>query len=228
MPGSGAPSCRLRTPLARSAYVLLIAGLLALAWVGTRSPQALRLLMLAASLWWLLALAWLALAPQRVGPVSAALAGVLALVPAGVALMRLRLCGAGRRPDAVLDRADRRRRHRRVLRGPQLGRVKLAPRVSPGKTWEGVIGGLVLAIAIGAVGAGVVRLPLVPMLFISLAVAAFSVVGDLTESMLKRYAGIKDSGSLFPGHGGLLDRIDSICAGAPVLLLGLLQLEAVT
>lgn len=105
--------------------------------------------------------------------------------------------------------------------GKQFGRVKLAPSISPGKTWEGVIGGLilvsVLALAVGTwqdLGLGT----FVPF---CLAVAGLSVVGDLTVSMFKRTSGLKDSGSLFPGHGGVLDRIDSVAAAAPLFALGL-------
>jgi phosphatidate cytidylyltransferase len=107
--------------------------------------------------------------------------------------------------------------------GRSFGRVRLAPRVSPGKTWEGALGGFALALLVGLWGAAWFGYPAGTFVGVCAAAAAFSVVGDLTESMLKRHAGIKDSGSLFPGHGGVLDRIDSVTAGAPVLLLGLGQ-----
>jgi len=111
--------------------------------------------------------------------------------------------------------------------GKQFGRVKLAPAISPGKTWEGVIGGLVLVSAL-AVGVGLCRdLNIGVFLPFCLAVAALSVVGDLTVSMFKRTAGMKDSGSLFPGHGGVLDRIDSVAAAAPLFALGLVWLGLV-
>ena len=80
-----------RGALARLGYVLLVGAGLALGWRATRDPAALRLLLVAAAAWWIAALAWLALAPQRVQPWSAALAGLLALVPAGIALAELRL-----------------------------------------------------------------------------------------------------------------------------------------
>jgi phosphatidate cytidylyltransferase len=209
-------------------YVLLIGVLLGVAWFVTREPALLRAFLGFACCWWLVALAWLVLAPQRVGPASAAAAGMLALVPAGVALMQLRFDparGAELTLFAVLliVAADL----GAFFAGRAFGRVKLAPRVSPGKTWEGVIGGLLLALAVGELGALWFGIPALRMLPVSFAVATFSVVGDLTESMFKRHSGIKDSGSLFPGHGGMLDRIDSICAGAPVLVLGLLQIEVI-
>lgn len=105
--------------------------------------------------------------------------------------------------------------------GKTLGRVKLAPAISPGKTWEGVIGGLVLVAAL-AIGVGVWRdLNISVFVPFCLAIGAISVVGDLTVSMFKRTASVKDSGSLFPGHGGVLDRIDSVAAAAPLFALGL-------
>ena len=105
--------------------------------------------------------------------------------------------------------------------GKQFGRVKLAPAISPGKTWEGVIGGLTLVAAL-AVGVGLWRdLNIAVFLPFCLGVAALSVIGDLTVSMFKRTAGVKDSGTLFPGHGGVLDRVDSVAAAAPLFALGL-------
>jgi phosphatidate cytidylyltransferase len=105
--------------------------------------------------------------------------------------------------------------------GRRFGRRKLAPQVSPGKTWEGAFGGVVLATAIGA--ALGLQVPALAqhspnaLYWVSgaLFVAVISVFGDLFESALKRTSGMKDSGSLFPGHGGMLDRIDSLLATLP-------------
>ena len=103
--------------------------------------------------------------------------------------------------------------------GRAFGKRKLAPAVSPGKSWEGVYGGLALTLLITLV-VGVVRDWSVKEILLALlgtAVVVFiSVVGDLTESMFKRQAGIKDSSNLLPGHGGVLDRIDSLTAAIPI------------
>lgn len=103
--------------------------------------------------------------------------------------------------------------------GHLAGRHRLAPLISPGKTVEGAIGGLFG----GALGAWLVSSAALPgvsltlILLLGVAVAGMGIVGDLLESLLKRWAGIKDSGTLFPGHGGMLDRLDSLLFGAPVL-----------
>ncbi|MFK3794627.1 phosphatidate cytidylyltransferase [Pseudomonas piscis] len=103
--------------------------------------------------------------------------------------------------------------------GRAFGKRKLAPQVSPGKSWEGVYGGLALSLVITAV-VGLVRGWGFGQMVVGLLGAAIvvfiSVVGDLTESMFKRQAGIKDSSNLLPGHGGVLDRIDSLTAAIPV------------
>jgi phosphatidate cytidylyltransferase len=103
--------------------------------------------------------------------------------------------------------------------GHAWGRRRLAPSVSPGKTVEGALGGLVGGV-VGALAVRYLGLPSLPMshaIVLGVAVAALGIVGDLDESLLKRWAGVKDSGALFPGHGGMLDRIDSLLFGAPVL-----------
>lgn len=103
--------------------------------------------------------------------------------------------------------------------GHAIGRRRLAPKVSPGKSVEGALGGL-LGGALGALAVrdlGLPDLPLVHTIALGIGVAALGIVGDLDESLLKRWAGVKDSGSLFPGHGGMLDRLDSLLFGAPVL-----------
>ena len=113
--------------------------------------------------------------------------------------------------------------------GRAFGRHKLAPQVSPGKTWEGVFGAWI-AVAVYALlllpfaGAAGLRLPVTPLsiaiwvLFMVL-LASISVVGDLFESLLKRHAGVKDSGAVLPGHGGVLDRTDALLAAMPPVAL---------
>lgn len=102
--------------------------------------------------------------------------------------------------------------------GKLFGRNKLAPKVSPGKTWEGFIGGLMTSALVSWLFGLYAPLVISPkkLLICSVVAALASVLGDLTESMFKREAGIKDSGNLIPGHGGVLDRIDSLTAAVPV------------
>jgi phosphatidate cytidylyltransferase len=115
--------------------------------------------------------------------------------------------------------------------GRAFGRHKLAPSISPGKTWEGVWGAL-LAVAgylwvLHALGAPLFRsVPLEVLLPVGGALTAISVIGDLFESLLKRQVGMKDSSGLLPGHGGVLDRIDSLLALAPVACALLFRLAA--
>ncbi|MDH3441939.1 MAG: phosphatidate cytidylyltransferase, partial [Gammaproteobacteria bacterium] len=98
---------------------------------------------------------------------------------------------------------------------------KLAPAISPGKTWEGVLGGLAAVTVLAAAGSTVFETEISVLVPFCLGVTMLSIVGDLTVSMFKRAAGVKDSGSLFPGHGGVLDRIDSVSAAAPLFALAL-------
>lgn len=108
--------------------------------------------------------------------------------------------------------------------GRKFGKNKLAPGISPGKTWEGVLGGIItniLWMTLIFFLAGLLETGLLWFLAIGIATSAISVVGDLFESILKREAGVKDSGWILPGHGGVLDRFDSIIAAAPVFLAGL-------
>lgn len=108
--------------------------------------------------------------------------------------------------------------------GRRFGRTKLAPRISPGKTREGVYGALVGAVLCGLLLGWVRSLGLPGTLLAALlcgVTVLMSVVGDLYESLLKRRRGVKDSSHLLPGHGGLLDRVDSLTAAAPVFVLGL-------
>ncbi len=94
--------------------------------------------------------------------------------------------------------------------GKSLGRHKLAPRLSPNKTVEGYVGGIIAGTLVTLIMGWLLGLPWLPSLLLGLAVSVISPAGDLGISLLKRQAGVKDSGHLFPGHGGALDRIDSL------------------
>ena len=181
---------------------------------------------------WICALAglfWIAAAPYllargiKPAPVGAGMAvGMLVLVPAGLALVVLPAAQALMILGLmwVSDTAA-------YLTGRALGRHKLAPSISPGKTWEGVAGGAAGCVIYAIIWASfdadlrsrVQGLIWLPYLAGTLLLCALGVVGDLLESGLKRQAGAKDSGRLLPGHGGVLDRIDSATAALPVGLL---------
>lgn len=179
-----------------------------------------------AALWWASALFWVIRYPTPVPKLAVQAASVLVLVPAWLGLSLLSL----REPLGALwllttfvlvFAADT----GAYFSGKAFGKNKLAPAVSPGKTWEGVAGGVTLSAAVAAGMALILGVSPLGFALGAIPIALASVVGDLIVSLFKRSAGLKDSGRLFPGHGGILDRIDSVCAAAPLLTLGLYVLE---
>ncbi len=180
---------------------------------------------ISAIFWLTVAPSWLAFGWHVRQPLVMALAGWIVLMPTWLALIDLRLHGPWLLLGvmAVVWIADT----AAYFSGRLFGERKLAPNISPGKTWEGV-GGAFAAVALYA---GILiffgdtaSLSIGPFWLIpsSLMLSAFSIVGDLFESLIKRNAGLKDSGSILPGHGGILDRIDSLTAALPLAALGLL------
>jgi phosphatidate cytidylyltransferase len=108
--------------------------------------------------------------------------------------------------------------------GKQWGKHKLAPEVSPGKTWEGVFSALFVSAVFAGIGAAYFSFTgnqWLTFIVLSLVTVVFSILGDLNESMFKRHAGLKDSGRILPGHGGIMDRMDGLTAAAPVFVVGL-------
>jgi phosphatidate cytidylyltransferase len=204
--------------------LFIVAGIVLCAvwWRISAGNQGLRVLLWVAGALWCAALAWVFASPGRVGAVVVAASGLLALSFAWLALARMRLDWA-EGADAVMYAlmivwlAD----SGAYFAGRTFGRRKLAPAVSPGKTWAGLWGGLAVCMLLALVTAQWRQLPVLPLLAVTLVAGLFSVVGDLTESLCKRYAGLKDSSNLIPGHGGVLDRFDSLLAAAPLLMLGL-------
>jgi len=214
---------------ARAGFTVTVAALLiASLYFYSTTPDFVRFVLTAAMIWWVVALLWVCLAPARVHPVAAAAAGLLALVPCWLALVYITYAKDSTHwvlfTLALVWAADT----GAFFAGRWLGRVPLAPRVSPKKTWEGVFGGM-LASALVAWVAASYLFDVDVWLFVAIcvAVAAVSIVGDLTESMLKRAVGLKDSGSVFPGHGGVLDRIDSVTAAAPTLVFALICMRVI-
>lgn len=148
--------------------------------------------------------------------------GVMVLIPTWVALVYVRLQDNGAwlvlllmLVVAVADSGG-------YFAGRRFGKHKLAPAVSPGKTWEGFAGGLLANCLLALILSQVFNQSLLLILALVVPTSLISVLGDLLESMVKRHAGAKDSGNILPGHGGILDRVDGITAGAPVFALALL------
>jgi phosphatidate cytidylyltransferase len=203
----------------RTVYVLFIAILLALIFLELPETALVDIILKIALGWWLAALAWMFFFPTAIARPVAWVCGALVIVPAWLALDLL----YRRRPELLLFAllivwvAD----IGAYFVGKGFGRVKLAPQISPGKTWEGVLGGLSAVTILAAIGSPVLDIEIAVLVPFCLAVAMISIVGDLAVSMFKRNAGVKDSGSLFPGHGGVLDRIDSVTSAAPLFALAM-------
>ncbi|MBA1189700.1 phosphatidate cytidylyltransferase [Pseudomonas entomophila] len=204
----------------RLAYAAVIAGsLMVLHLMPDLAPWVLG----ASVIWWGVA-TWLVLTYPRSSELWASAAcrlliGVLVLLPAWQGLILLKHWSMGNwlilSVMVLVWAAD----IGAYFSGRAFGKRKLAPQVSPGKSWEGVYGGLAVSLAI-VVAVGLYRDWSLGQLLIGVLGGALvvmaSVIGDLTESMFKRRSGIKDSSNLLPGHGGVLDRIDSLTAAIPL------------
>lgn len=201
------------------------AGLTGFIETGQLHQDNTRTILLAGCTWWAVALLWVQGYPASSvlwgRLLLKALMGFLVLVPAWLAMVYLRAQNYGEwlilLVVLIVAAAD----IGAYFSGKAFGRHKLAPDVSPGKSWEGFWGGfascLLLALIVGyGFGGGWITLLLIAP------AALASVLGDLLESMVKRQRGIKDSSQLLPGHGGVLDRVDSITAAAPFFALAVL------
>ena len=213
-------------PLAARTYAVLLA-LCALAlphilgadWPVFRTV----LILLAIAFWLVVAPLWLLGRWQAPQPAARAAVGVVLLLPTWAALLYLHARGPAVLLGvmAIVWIADT----AAYFSGRHFGRHKLAPAISPGKTWEGVAGALV-ALALYAVAVGLlVGMPLLSLFVMIAGLLYVSVLGDLFESWIKRVSGMKDSGDVLPGHGGVLDRIDALTSTLPIATGLLLWLE---
>lgn len=214
----------------RIAYVLFIG--LGLLFVTVMPPSFLEIVFIASFMWWIIAAVLVMVYPRRGqfwqhGVLVRAIMGLFTLVPCWLALNFIRHQSMNLYPlfflFVLIWGADT----FAYFVGRKWGKHKLLPLVSPGKTIEGLLGASVFALVYTGIIVCYLGASLVFTLLSMLAVLItvwFSIVGDLFESMLKRQVGIKDSSQILPGHGGLLDRIDSLTAAAPVFVLGALML----
>jgi phosphatidate cytidylyltransferase len=181
---------------------------------------------ISAAFWFLLVPAWLMGILKTQNPILLGIVGWILLLPTALAMLDLH--AASPQPWWLLgvmglvwvaDIAA-------YFSGRKFGKNKLAPNISPGKTWEGVAGAVLavmiymtLVLLLSGMTQNFILVP------IAMIAVAFSVVGDLFESAIKRQAGVKDSGTLLPGHGGLLDRIDALTSTLPLAALVLMMMR---
>ncbi len=222
--------CGWQSGIMRGIYAFVMALMLFMLWFQLTTLTIMSVL-LVACLWWLLALFWVF--RYQVGhdllPQSAlikALLGFLILLPAWIALLILHNYGWYWVIFlfVLIWTAD----SGAYFAGRAWGNRKLADKVSPGKTWEGVLGALVMSTLFSIGYAVFMSMPLLTLLFfvlLCLLTVMISILGDLLESLFKRQMGLKDSGQILPGHGGMLDRIDSLTSAAPVFVTGIFLLK---
>ena len=218
----------LRNRVGRIVLLIAAAGIFVLLWFvhGTAwTPW----LLAAGVAWWLVACLWLrhfayAAAPTRENLVLKLMAGAFVIFPAWVALVSIH----ARPPHGpwwtllallIVWASD----IGAYTSGRTFGKRKLAPQISPGKTWAGAYGAMVAGVLVAEVGGwllGVRGAAMLGLAALAVATVAISIIGDLLESLMKRHAQVKDSGSIFPGHGGLMDRLDSVFAALPIFAAG--------
>lgn len=214
---------RLEGALFRGTYVALVAVVMWLAY-----PMSTVMLCGLGVLWWLIALRWVVTYPDGVeqwGKFSVlGLMGILVIIPSWKAIIELQAIESNgpwilMYVMILVWGADT----GAYFAGRKFGKTKLAPEVSPGKSIAGVVGGLVLTIALAILIGLNLDLSIgqwISFLFVSALTVLSSVLGDLLESMVKRFRGIKDASQILPGHGGVLDRLDSLTAALPVFATG--------
>lgn len=221
---------------ARSCYVLLLLASLVALYVycdlgGTPAKEQVQPFLGLACLWWSFSLLWIRAYPGsavlwRSVPMRS-LMGLLVLSLAWMSAIYLISYPLGGLLMVVMVALVASADIGAYFTGKRFGKHKLAPLVSPAKTWEGFWGGVAASALLAVLlwyfmpdrGA---HIGVASVIAVTISTALASVVGDLTVSMVKRESGVKDSGSLLPGHGGVLDRLDSLSAAAPVFALGLL------
>jgi len=214
--------------IGRWLYTLTAVFLMVLAnnYVITVNTAVAEQFLMSACLWWLVSFAWVLRYPRSAelwGNVwTKAIMGWLILVPMWVAISLLINTDAGANTVLfvvlVVILADT----GGYVGGRLFGKNKLLPTVSPGKTWEGLFGGLIanlIWVVIFTLYNELSTFEAVMLTATVLVTALFSVLGDLTESMIKRHSNIKDSGNILPGHGGIMDRLDGMSAALPVFTL---------
>lgn len=222
--------------LAYTAFVLLLLFVAAsyLGFKGEASPnlrqQSIQDLLVAGCIWWALGLLLVQGYPSSAilwgHKILRLLMGLAVLVPTWIALIYVRLQPSGAYLVLLLMLVVALADSGGYFAGRRFGKHKLAPAVSPGKTWEGFAGGLLANLVLATGLALALHLNWLLVICVIVPTSLISVLGDLLESMVKRHAGVKDSGTILPGHGGILDRVDGITAGAPVFALALLVSEA--
>ena len=225
--------------LARALYVLVILAALGIIYFycqlgGIPPRDEVQPLLGLACLWWAFALLWVKSFPhsavfwRSMGMRSAM--GALILVPGWMSSVYLLSFTDGEILMVAMVLVTATADIGAYFAGRRFGKHKLAVSVSPSKTWEGFWGGLaacgLLALILWILLPGhAAHIGLASVLLITIMTALASVIGDLTVSMVKRESDVKDSGSLLPGHGGVLDRLDSLCGAAPVFALGVLLVD---
>ena len=217
---------------AKVIYVVFIASVMVvIEWllVGSGFSDLIKPILLAAGVWWAIALLWVQGYPSSAilwnRTWVECLVGFFVLLPAWLSMTVLRSEPNGAwlvilvvLSVAVADIGA-------YFFGRKFGRRKLAVEVSPGKSWEGVWGGFACAVIVATVVGYISSEPFWKAYAVMIPASLISVLGDLVESMFKRARGIKDSGTILPGHGGVLDRVDGITAAAPIFTLMLILTE---